>query len=137
MFNKQKWKGGGSLLLLFIQCSATEGLLASRREKLFYHIQIPLQGEVVGAGSPSMLLTQTSVPLSLCSSAICSGFEFVRVWYGLVQGWASSRSLRILQLSRAFTDLRPSSSASMLLEHPPCLCSRLSLRARVLHSLGK
>lgn len=39
------------MLLLFIQCSATEGLLAPSREKLFHHIQFPLQGEVLGAGA--------------------------------------------------------------------------------------
>jgi len=68
VFNKQKWKGGGSLLLLFIQCSTTEGLLVSRREQLFRHIPLPLQGEVVGAGGLQLLVHATD--LSKCPSTL-------------------------------------------------------------------
>lgn len=84
-----------------------------------------------------MPLTWASVhPPSLCSSPICSGFKLVWDWHGLVQGWISpaARSLQVLQLSRAFTDLALSSSASVLVQH--LAQSRLLLRDRPSGTLG-
>lgn len=84
-----------------------------------------------------MPLTWASVlPPSLRSSPICSGFKLIWDWHGLVQGGISpvARGLQVLQLSRAFMDLPPSSSASVLVQHPAQ--RRVLLRDRPSGTLG-
>lgn len=56
-------------------------------------------------------------PLSLRSSPVCSGFKLIWDRHSLVQGWISPAT-QVLQLSRAFIDLAPSSSASVPVQHP-------------------
>lgn len=116
MFNKQKWKGGGSLLLLFIQCSATEGLLASGREKLFQHIHSSLFGEKWWEMEVCKLLACATDlgkvhPPLLQSCPICSGFKLVGTGTVLPRSESSLQQ----EVCRSCNSAEPSETSP----HPP------------------